>query len=295
MPIRSRSKMWFQGLTISFFILISIVMVIPLIYVLSVSVTSDSDIVHYGYSLIPKHITGLAYSYLLQTPKQLLNAYFITIIVTVLGTALSLVLTATVAYVMTRRDYRYHRITTFYVFFTMIFNGGLVPTYMVVTKILHLQDTLFALFLPYGVSAWFAMLMRGFLMSLPFEIIESAKIDGASELRIFTVIIVPLSKPALATVGLFYALAYWNDWWLALLYISDANLVPLQYLLQSIMSNLEHLTSHMQAGLNINLDQIPGESVRMAIAVLAIGPMMFVFPFFQKFIVKGLTLGAVKG
>ncbi|OPH46942.1 sugar ABC transporter permease [Paenibacillus ferrarius] len=295
MPIRNRAQQWFHGINITFFILISIVTVIPLIYVVSVSLTSDSDIAHYGYSLIPKHITGMAYTYLVQTPKQLINAYVITMIVTVLGTVLSLVLTTTVAYVMTRKDYRYHRITTFYVFFTMIFNGGLVPTYMVVTKILHLQDTIFALFLPYGVSAWFAMLMRGFLMSLPFEIIESAKIDGASEMRIFGGIIVPLSKPALATVGLFYALGYWNDWWLAMLYISDANLIPLQYMLQSIMSNLEHLTSHMQAGLNINLDQIPGESARMAIAVLAIGPMMFVFPFFQKYIVKGLTLGAVKG
>lgn len=295
MPIRSRAQQWFQGLNHLFFILTSIVTVIPLIYVLSVSLTSDSDITHYGYSLIPQHITGKAYTFLLQTPKQLINAYFITIIVTVVGTILSLVLTTTVAYVMTRRDYRYHRITTFYVFFTMLFNGGLVPTYMVMTKILHLQDTIFALFLPYGVSAWFAMLMRGFLMGMPIEVIESAKIDGASELRIFAGVIVPLSKPALATVGLFYALGYWNDWWLAMLYISDANLVPLQYLLQSIMSNLEHLTSHMQAGLNINLDQIPGESARMAIAVLAIGPMMFVFPFFQKYIVRGLTLGAVKG
>ncbi|MEC0228731.1 carbohydrate ABC transporter permease [Paenibacillus alba] len=295
MPIRSRAQQWFQGLNHLFFILTSIVTVIPLIYVLSVSLTSDSDIAHYGYSLIPEHITGKAYTYLLQTPKQLINAYVITIIVTVVGTILSLVLTTTVAYVMTRRDYRYHRITTFYVFFTMLFNGGLVPTYMVMTKILHLQDTIFALFLPYGVSAWFAMLMRGFLMGMPFEVVESAKIDGASELRIFAGIIVPLSKPALATVGLFYALGYWNDWWLAMLYISDANLIPLQYLLQSIMSNLEHLTSHMQAGLNINLDQIPGESARMAIAVLAIGPMMFVFPFFQKYIVRGLTLGAVKG
>ncbi|BFT70159.1 carbohydrate ABC transporter permease [Paenibacillus sp. P36] len=295
MPIRSRAQQWFQGVNITFFLFISLITVIPLIYVLSVSLTSDSNIVHYGYNLIPEHLTGKAYSYLLQTPKQLLSAYFITITVTVLGTVLSLILTTSVAYVMTRRDYRYHRITSFYVFFTMIFNGGLVPTYMVVTKILHLQDTIFALFLPYGVSAWFAMLMRGFLMSMPFEIIESAKIDGASEIRIFAGIIVPLSKPALATVGLFYALGYWNDWWLAMLYISDTDLVPLQYLLQSIMSNLEHLTSHMQAGLQINLEQIPGESVRMAMAVLAIGPMMFVFPFFQKYIVKGLTLGAVKG
>jgi len=206
-----------------------------------------------------------------------------------------LLLTASVAYVMTRKDYRYHRITSFFVFFTLLFNGGLVPTYMVMTNVLHLQDTIFALFLPYGVSAWFAMLMKGFMQDLPFETIEAGKIDGASELGIFVKIVLPLSKPALATIGLFYALAYWNDWWLAMLYISNEKLIPLQFMLQRIMTNLQFLTSNMQAGLNIDMNQIPTESARMAISILAVGPMMFAFPFFQKFIVRGLTLGAVKG
>ncbi|MBP3965840.1 carbohydrate ABC transporter permease [Paenibacillus lignilyticus] len=285
----------FQTFNITFFSVISLVTLVPLLYVVAVSFTTDAEISASGYQLIPKQFSGLAYSYLLQTPKALLNAYFITILVTILGTLLSLLMTSTVSYVMTRRDYRYSNATSFYVFFTMLFNGGLVPTYLVVTKVLHIQDTLWVLFLPYAVSPMFAMLMRGFLKEIPYEVIESGKVDGAGEFRIFASIVMPLAKPALATVGLFYALAYWNDWWLAMLYISNEKLIPLQFMLQRIMSNLQYLTSNMQAGLNIDMSQIPGESSRMAIALLAIGPMMFAFPLFQRHIVRGLTLGAVKG
>ncbi|MFD0693606.1 carbohydrate ABC transporter permease [Paenibacillus sp. GCM10027628] len=277
------------------FTVMSAIIIIPLLYVISVSLSYDGDIAKYGYQLIPKRITFLAYTYIFQTPKALLHAYMITIIVTAVGTALSLLLTSSLAYVMTRKDYRYGRITTFFVFFTLLFNAGLVPSYMVVTNLLHIQDTIWAMILPYGVSAWFTMLMRGFMQSLPFEIIESAKIDGSSELSTFVRIILPLSKPALATVGLFYALAYWNDWWLALLYINNQDLIPLQYYLQRIMSNIEFLTTSVQAGISIDLSQIPAESSRMAIAILAAGPMLFAFPFFQKYLIKGLTVGAVKG
>ncbi|MEK8128271.1 carbohydrate ABC transporter permease [Paenibacillus filicis] len=277
------------------FSVMSAIIIIPLLYVVAVSLSYDGDIAKYGYQLIPERITFLAYTYIFQTPTALLHSYMITIIVTAVGTVLSLILTSSLAYVMTRKDYRYARITTFFVFFTLLFNAGLVPSYMVVTKLLHIQDTIWAMILPYGVSAWFTMLMRGFMQSLPFEIIESAKIDGSSELSTFVRIILPLSKPALATVGLFYALAYWNDWWLALLYINSEDLIPLQYYLQRIMSNIEFLTTSVQAGISIDLSQIPAESSRMAIAILAAGPMLFAFPFFQKYLVKGLTVGAVKG
>lgn len=278
-----------------FFILVSIIIIIPLLYVVSVSLSYDGDIARNGYKLIPERMTFKAYSYIFQTPKALLQSYFITITVTVLGTILSLILTSSVAYVMTRKDYRYSRITTFFVFFTLLFNAGLVPSYIIATNVLHIQDTIWALILPYGVSAWFTMLMKGFMDSLPFEVVESAKIDGSSELNTFLKIIIPLSKPALATVGLFYALAYWNDWWLAMLYIQDEKLIPLQYYLQRIMSNIEFLTKSVQAGISIDLSEIPAESSRMAIAILAAGPMLFAFPFFQKYLIKGLTVGAVKG
>jgi putative aldouronate transport system permease protein len=278
-----------------FFSIVSIFIILPLLYIISVSLSNDSDISRYGYQLIPHKVTFLAYTYIFQTSNALLHSYMITGIVTVVGTVLSLILTSSIAYVMTRRDYRYSTITTFFVFFTLLFNAGLVPSYMVVTNLLHMQDTIWALILPYGVSAWFTMLMRGFMQGLPFEIIESAKMDGSSELNTFIRIILPLSKPALATVGLFYALAYWNDWWLALLYIDNENLIPLQYFLQRILSNIQFLTTSIQAGINVDLTQIPTESSRMAIAILAAGPMLFAFPFFQKYLIKGLTVGAVKG
>jgi putative aldouronate transport system permease protein len=278
-----------------FFTILSVFIIIPLLYVVSVSLSSDGDIARFGYQLIPKNITFLAYTYIFQTPKALLHAYLITITVTFFGTALSLLLTSSIAYVMTRRDYRYSTITTFFVFFTLLFNAGLVPSYIVVTNLLHIQNTIWALILPYGVSAWFTLLMKGFMQTLPFEIIESAKIDGSSELNTYVRIIIPLSKPALATVGLFYALAYWNDWWLALLYIDNEKLIPLQFFLQRILSNIAFLTQNVSAGISVDLSSIPTESSRMAIAILAAGPMLFAFPFFQKYLIKGLTVGAVKG
>ncbi|WP_028558838.1 carbohydrate ABC transporter permease [Paenibacillus pinihumi] len=277
------------------FIILSLLIIFPLLYVISVSVSSDADIARYGYKLIPQNFSFQAYDYIFRTPKGLLQSYLITIIVTTAGTTLSLLLTSSIAYVMTRKDYRYSRLTTFFVFFTLLFNAGLVPSYIVATNVLHIQDTLWALILPYGVSAWFTMLMKGFMDGLPFEIIESAKIDGAGEWGIFARIILPLTKPALATIGLFYALAYWNDWWLAMLYIQNENLVPLQYYLQRIMTNIEFLTKNMQAGINVDMSAIPAESSRMAIAILAAGPMMFAFPFFQKYLIKGLTVGSIKG
>ncbi|WP_239619123.1 carbohydrate ABC transporter permease [Cohnella mopanensis] len=284
-----------QPWIIVLFIFLSLLIIFPLLYVVSVSLTNDGDIARYGYQLIPKHASFQAYEYIFQTPKALLQSYLITIVVTVAGTMLALLLTSSLAYVMTRKDYRYSKLTTFFVFFTLLFNAGLVPSYIIATNVLHIQDTIWALILPYSVSAWFTMLMKGFMDGLPFEIIEAAKIDGSSEFGIYARIVLPLSKPALATVGLFYALAYWNDWWLAMLYIQREELIPLQYYLQRIMTNIEFLTKSMQAGMNVDMSTIPTESSRMAIAILAAGPMMFAFPFFQKYLIKGLTVGSIKG
>ena len=177
----------------------------------------------------------------------------------------------------------------------MLFNGGLVPWYIVVTKFAGIGDTIFALFLPYGVSAWFTMLMKGFMQDVPFEIIEAAKIDGGNEFTIFARVVLPLVKPGLATIGLFYAFAYWNDWWLAMLFINKESLVPLQFMLYRNMSNLQFLLNNISSSLAVDMKQIPTESTRMAMAVLVAGPMLIVFPFFQKYFVKGLTVGSVKG
>ncbi|WP_246218325.1 carbohydrate ABC transporter permease [Litoribacterium kuwaitense] len=186
--------------------------------------------------------------------------------------------------------------TTFYIFFTMLFSGGIVPLYILVTQFLHLGDTIWALILPYLVNPFFVLIMKGFMDQVPFEIVESAKIDGAGEWRIFFKLIIPLTTPALATVGLFTSFLYWNDWWLGLLFIDDQDLVPLQLLLYRIMNTIEFLSNNMHsANVSIDMSQFPSLSARMAMAVLVAGPMLFVFPFFQRFFVKGLTVGSIKG
>jgi putative aldouronate transport system permease protein len=277
------------------FIIISAIVVVPLLYLVSISLSSSADLLKYGYRLLPIKVDLTSYRYLFRVPKEITSAYLVSIVVTTMGTALGLALSSSIAYVMSRRDYRYRSITTFYVFFTMLFNGGLVPWYMVMTKILHVQNTIFALVIPYSINAWFTMLMKGFMQKIPFEIVESAKIDGASELRTFLKIILPLSRPAIATVGLFYAFAYWNDWWLAMLFIDKGSLVPLQFMLYRTMNNLAYLLSTVSTAVNVDLSRIPSESIRMAMAALTAGPMLIVFPFFQRHFVKGLTLGSAKG
>lgn len=241
-------------------------------------------------------MTTFAYHFLLQSPKQLLTGYSVSIMVTVFGTALSLVLTAMLAYAISRKDFRGANTISFIIFFTLLFNGGLVPWYILIKKYLHLDNSLLALILPYVIAPWHVLLMRGFLSEIPLSLIESAKIDGAKEWRIFAQIVLPIAKPAMATVGLFIAFIYWNDWWLAMLYIDNEKLVPLQYMLYRIMNNIQYLSSHVKPGtVNIDASQFPNESARMAIAILAAGPILIVFPFFQKYFVKGLTVGAVKG
>jgi putative aldouronate transport system permease protein len=178
----------------------------------------------------------------------------------------------------------------------MLFNGGLVPWYILIARYLQLKNTFFVLFLPWLVIPWFVLLLRTFFTQLPFSLFESAKMDGASEFRMYAQILLPLSKPALATVGLFIALHLWNDWWLPLLYIDVERLIPLQFMLQRMMANFDYLTKQMTtASMNIDISELPGESARMAMCVLAAGPMLFIFPFFQKYFVRGLTAGSLKG
>ncbi|HEY5584661.1 MAG TPA: carbohydrate ABC transporter permease [Ruminiclostridium sp.] len=275
--------------------ILSILTILPLLYLISVSFSTNAGIVKYGYTLIPRDFTLEGYKFIFKVPKPIITGYLVTITVTILGTALGLILSSSLAYVMSRRDYRYSRFTSLFVFFTMLFNGGLVPTYMLMTKFFHVQNTIWALIIPYSISPWFTMIMKGFMQTLPFEIVESAKIDGAGEFKTFIRIILPVARPAIATVGLFYAFAYWNDWWLAMLYIDKESLIPLQFLLYRTLSNLSYMLNNMSSLLNVNIGNIPSESVRMGMAVLAAGPMLILFPFFQKHFVKGLTVGSVKG
>ncbi|MDG0792093.1 carbohydrate ABC transporter permease [Cohnella ginsengisoli] len=280
-----------------FFVILSVLMILPFLLVVAVSLTDEQALTQHGYQFWPSVFSLNAYRYMLDSPVILFRAYEVTLIVTVVGTIVSLLITAMTAYVVSRPDYRYNRMTTFYVFFTMLFSGGLVPSYILVTQYLHLKDSLLALILPVLLSPFNIMVMKGFLSKLPFEVIESAKIDGAREFKIFFRIILPLSTPALATMGLLIAFAYWNEWFNAMLYIDDPNKVPLQLLLVRTLNSIEFITANSDFAqqLGIDLSHFPNNSARMAIAVLAGGPMLIVFPFFQRFFVKGLTVGSLKG
>jgi putative aldouronate transport system permease protein len=272
--------------------LCSIAFLAPLLMVLSASFSSESAINDKGYSLLPRHFTTFAYRYVAGDPSQILQAYGVSILVTVTGTLVSLLVMSMLAYTLARRDYTLRRPLTLYLIFAMLFNGGLVPTYILITQYLHLQNTLFVLILPYLASPWFVILLRTYFASLPAEIMDAARIDGAGELRTFFQVVLPLSTPALATVGLFTGLVYWNDWWLGLLYIDNEHLAPVQLFLYRILSNIDYAASTPQAG---HLVTAPVQTVRMAVAVLAIGPIVIAFGFIQRYLVRGIAIGGLKG
>ncbi|ABX42082.1 carbohydrate ABC transporter permease [Lachnoclostridium phytofermentans] len=282
------------------FLITCLLIIIPFVLTIGISISSEKDIYTYGYRIIPKNIDLSAYKLLFSAPEVIVNSYLVTILVVVIGAPLGLVMTAMIGYVISRKDYRYKKILTFFVVFTMLFSGGMVSYYMTMTKVLHVQNSLWALILPGLVSAYYIILMRGFMSDIPMEIIESSKIDGASEIKTFTKIILPLSKPALATIGLFMAFNYWNEWYNALLFMDGNKLVPLQLLLVRMLNSVDAMTSNpqvlqqmMMSGMDIST--IPTLTLRMATAIVAVGPMLLVFPFFQKYFTKGITLGSVKG
>lgn len=279
------------------FICVTLAMIVPFVLIISISFTEESSIVEHGYQLIPMDFTTKAYRYVFEAPLVLYRAYGVTILTTVIGTLLSLLVTAMLGYVTARRDFRYRTPASFFVFFTMLFNGGLVPSYILVKQYLHLDNTIWSLILPGLVSPFYIMVMKGFMSKIPFEIIESAKIDGAREIRIFFTIVLPLSTPALATLGLFLSFGFWNSWFPALLYIDNEKLIPIQLLLVRMMQKLEFLTSNSDfiSQFGTDTSKFPSLSARMAMAILAGGPMVCIFPFFQKYFVKGLTVGSLKG
>lgn len=280
-----------------FFIAVSVLMIVPFILVISISLTSEAELTKNGYHFIPNSFDLTAYRYLFKVPAVFLRSYGITAAVTGIGTILSLLITSMIAYTVSRPDYPYRGLTSFYVFFTMLFSGGLVPYYILMTRYLHVKDTLWALILPGMLSAWNVIVLKGFFAKIPMEIIESAKIDGAREWRIYFKIIIPLSTPGLATLGLLIAFGYWNEWFNALLFIENPNLVPLQLLLVRMLNSMEVISQNLDKfGIQgLDISQFPTMSARMAMVVLAAGPMMVIFPFFQRYFVQGLTVGSLKG
>lgn len=275
----------------TFMIVVCILCVIPLLLIISASFTAEAALVDKGYFLLPSEFSTRAYEFLLAEPGTILRAYGVSILVTVVGASVSLLLMSMLAYALSRRDFKWRRPLTLFVLFPLVFNAGLVPFYILMTRTLYLKDNLLALILPPLVIPFFTLLLRAYFMTLPRELIEAAKLDGASEWRIFFQIVVPLSTPALATVGLFSVLFYWNDLYLSLLFINKPEFFNLQYLLYKIITNLNVMEDAFASSGN----RPPLQSVRMAMAVLAMGPMLFAFLFVQKYFVKGITLGGLKG
>lgn len=264
---------------------------LPLLMILAASVTDEQTLVESGFQLIPSKFSLYAYQFLLSDPNQILRAYGISVFVTLVGSALSLLVMSLLGYAMSRKDFVLRKPISLFVFFPLVFNAGLVPFYILMTRTLHLKDNLLALILPPLVLPFLTLLLRTYFSNLPYELVEAAKLDGASEWRIFFQIIIPLSTPALATVGLFSLLFYWNDLYLSLLFINNPQLYNLQYLLYKIISNLGILSdAFTQSSV-----QPPLQSVRMAMAVFAMGPMLFAFLFVQQYFVRGITLGSLKG
>lgn len=269
----------------------------PFFYVIIISFTDELSIVKNGFQLIPDSWNLDAYRYLWHMKDQLLQSYGVTIIITIVGTVLSVMMIAFYAYAISRKQFVYRKFFTFFAFFTMLFSGGLVPTYIVTTQYLGLKNSIWALILPLAMNVFYLIIMRTFfLRSVPESILESARIDGASELRIFFQIVFPLSLPGIATIALFSTLGYWNDWFHALLYIDVPSLVPLQSLLMKIEGNLEYMRlntdiSSVQADL---FSAIPADAAKMAMVVIATLPIAVAYPFFQKYFISGLTIGGVK-
>ncbi len=280
------------------FIFLALLCLMPALLVLIVSLSSEASIRVKGYSYIPNQWSLQAFAYLMNQSSYIGRAFLNSIGITVVGTLLGLIMTSTMGFALSRPNYRLRGFFTWFIFIPMLFSGGLVASYMINAHILGLKDTYWALILPICCSSFYCIIMRTFFQTtVPDAIIESAKIDGARMIRIFVQIVLPISLPAIATIGLFLTFAYWNDWMMAKYYISGNkhDLFPLQYVLISLEENISFLTRNSQNMTAGTATNIPSETVRMAMVVVSVVPIALSYPFFQKYFVSGLTIGAVKG
>ena len=277
--------------------ILAICCIVPLFNVIMISITNDASIKDFGYSLIPKDIDFGAYKLLFEKPDSLADAYKVTLFVTFTGTLISVLIGTSYAYTLSRRNYLLRRQTSFYLYFTMLFNGGLIPTYILVAQTLGLKNNLLALILPYCVVPYNIFLTRTFIQQVPHELFEAAKVDGANEHMILYRIVYPVCKGGIATVTMFNLLSFWNAWQPCLYYISESKYYTLQYMLQVLMNRISALKMEMDMGLSIGMDiaALPEDSLRMATCLVAIGPLILAFPFFQKYLVRGIAVGSVKG
>lgn len=288
----------YQILSNAVMILWTLMIILPFLLLFMSSITDEKVLVSNGYSFLPKQFSLASYSYIIKSGTQIIRAYGVSILVTVLGTVINVALSALMAYPLAVKNLPGRRIMMFFVFFTMLFNGGIVPSYMMWSGTFHIKDTLFAQLFPnLLLSAWNVMMIRTyFSTSIPDTLYEAAEIDGATQFRIFRTIVIPLGKPILVTMGTFAGLAYWNDWTNGLYYIvKNKNLYNVQNLLNQMVSNIQYLAQSSDSNMAAAAANIPTTGIQMAIAFVAILPIMLIFPFFQKYYAKGIALGAVKG
>ncbi len=278
--------------------ILSLLSLIPFVFVIIISLTDEESLAMNGYRFIPKKWSLHAYKYIIDAGESIIRSYGVTILVTVVGTILGLFLIGTYAYALSRRTYAFRSFFTKVITVPMLFSGGMIANYLIVTKVLMLKNSVWALILPLAMNSFNIIVMRTFFKtSIPDSVVESAKIDGASEWRLFFKIVIPMALPGLATIGLFLTLGYWNDWFNAMMYIDNQDWIPLQYLLIKIESSIDFLASNkslmgvegIQAAANM-----PKETIKMAIVVISTLPIIFAYPFFQRYFVNGLTIGAVK-
>ncbi len=278
------------------FVVLSLTYIIPFLLLISISLSSDQNIREFGYTIFPKAITFEAYKMIFESPETIFNAYKVTIIFSLATMVLSVIVMTMAAYPLSRKNCVFRKPLSYYIFFTMIFSGGMIPSYIINTKYLHLNDTILVYILPALVNAWNIIVIRTFFQGLPEGLVEAAKIDGAGEAYTFVKIILPLSKPVIATMCFLTLLAKWNDWNTSLIYIRNEKLYSLQYMLQRILREVEFVKNSVSHGDSLlDASNLPTEGVRYAMALVAAGPMLVVFPFFQKYFAQGLTVGAIKG
>ena len=279
------------------FLILGLTCIFPLLFVFSISISSEEALRVNGYQIIPQALSGAAYQFLWNERGMILHAAFMSVFITVIGTVITIALTTSMGYVVSRNTFKLKKIYTWLIFVPMVFNGGMLSSYVVVNNILGLRNTIWALILPLACSSFSVTICRTFFRTtVPDSIVESAKIDGAGQFRIWAQIVLPISKPVMATIGMFAAFGYWNDWFQASLYIDDKNLQTLQSMLNNIRASIEYLANNPYGDLSMQQYKLsmPTESVRMAIAIIIIVPIACTYPFFQKYFISGLTVGSVK-
>ena len=288
----------FQVLANMIMALATVLCVLPLILLVISSFTANKDITLYGYSFFPKHFSMEAYSYIWNERAQIFRAYFITVLVTTVGTTIGLIISILYAYVLSKPYFPGKKFFSLYILFTMLFNGGLVPTYIMYTRYLHMKNTIWALIIPgLMMNAFNVLLIRSYIQNnVPQSLIEAAKIDGAGEFTVVQKVVLPMSKPIIATIGLFIGVAYWNDWQNGLYYVTDEKIYSIQQILNNMLKNIEYLSKNATSVAKSTslAGTLPAATVRMAIAVIGLLPILIIYPFIQKYFVKGIALGAVK-